>query len=204
MNEEQFKRTASLLLDFKPRAEITLEEIPAPQKLATYSFALSADVSNGLLGDDEHELANGRFVVLHEPGGQDTWGGEFRCVTFMNATLDSTEADDPTLPEHGWNWLLKALENNGCTYAAPSGTVTRAISHSFGKLSTATDGGQIEIRASWTAILSNSGSNPSSGIGEELVAHLSAWCNLLAEITYLQPIPEGVATFKAPSKPARR
>jgi hypothetical protein len=187
MNEEQFKRTAALLANFKPRTEITLDEIPAPQKLASFSYALSADVSNGLIGDAEAELANGRFVILHEPGGQDTWDGEFRCVTFMSADLETTEAEDPSLPEHGWNWLLKALEENDCQYAAPSGTVTRAISHSFGKLSTASDGGEIEIRASWTAIIKS---------GEELVAHLEAWCNLLAEISYLQPVPEGVATFR--------
>jgi hypothetical protein len=187
MNEEQFKKVTSLLSNFKPRSEITLDEIPAPQKLAKFAYALSADVSNGLLGDDERELANGRFVILHEPGGQDTWEGEFRCVTFMNADLETTEAEDPTLPEHGWNWLLKALDENGCHIAAPSGTVTRAISHSFGKLSTASDGGEIEIRASWTALISSP---------DDLVSHLEAWCNLLAEISYLQPIPEGVATFK--------
>ena len=187
MNEEQFKRSSALLLNYKPRAEITLEEIPAPQKLAKMSFALSADVSNGLIGDAEAELANGRFVILHEPGGQDTWEGEFRCVTYLNADLETTEAEDPSLPEHGWNWLMKALEENGCKISAPSGTVTRSLSHSFGKLSTASDGGEIEIRASWTAIIEK---------GEDLVAHLEAWCNLLAEISYLQPLPEGVATFR--------
>ena len=57
----------------------------------------------------------------------------------------------------------------------------------FGKLSTASDGGEIEIRASWTAIIKN---------GEELVAHLEAWCNLLAEISYLMPVPDGVASFR--------
>ena len=94
MNEEQFKKVTSLLSNFKPRSEITLDEIPAPQKLAKFAYALSADVSNGLLGDDERELANGRFVILHEPGGQDTWEGEFRCVTFMNADLETTEAEE--------------------------------------------------------------------------------------------------------------
>jgi Protein of unknown function (DUF3000) len=187
MNEEQFKKAISLLANFKVRSEITLEEIPAPQRLAKFSYALSADVSNGLLGDNEAELANGRFVVLHEPGGQDSWEGEFRCVTFLNADLDNDEADDPTLPEHGWKWLLKALDENGCKYTAPSGTVTRAISKSFGKLSTDTDGGEIEIRASWTALITKP---------EELTEHLQAWCNLLAEISYLQPIPEGVASFR--------
>ena len=187
MNQEQFENAVAILTEFKPRREITLDVIPAPQKLAKFAFALSADVSNGLLGDAETELANGRFVILHEPGGQDSWEGEFRCVTFMNADLETTEAEDPTLPEHGWNWLLKALDENGCDYAAPSGTVTRAISHSFGKLSTDSDGGEIEIRASWSPIIAN---------GKDLLSHLEAWCNLLAEISYLQPVPEGVATLR--------
>lgn len=187
MNEEQFKSFTALLSDFKPRSEITLDEIPAPQKLAKFAYALSADVSNGLIGEAEAEIANGRFVILHEPGGQDTWEGEFRCVTFLNADLETTEAEDPSLPEHGWAWLLKALAENGCQYAAPSGTVTRSISHSFGKLSTSSDGGEIEIRSSWSPIVSKP---------EELVGHLEAWCNLLAEISYLQPIPDGVASFR--------
>ena len=39
-----------------PRSEIILEEVPAPQKLATFAFAFTADVSNGLLGDAEEEM----------------------------------------------------------------------------------------------------------------------------------------------------
>ena len=39
----------SIIRDFTPRAEIELEEVPAPQKLAQYSFAFTADVSNGCL-----------------------------------------------------------------------------------------------------------------------------------------------------------
>ena len=187
MNAEQFKRSAALLSNFKPRSEITLEEIPAPQKLASFSYALSADVSNGLIGDAERELANGRFVILHEPGGQDTWEGEFRCVTYLNADLENHEAEDPSLPDHGWSWLLKALSDNRCQFNAPSGTVTRSMSHSFGKLSTASDGGEIEIRASWTPIINKP---------EDLLGHLEAWCNLLAEISYLMPVPDGVASFR--------
>ena len=68
----------SVIREFTPRPEIDLEEVPAPQKLAQYSFAFTADVSNGLLGDQEDEIASGRVVVLHEPGGQETWDGEYR------------------------------------------------------------------------------------------------------------------------------
>ena len=188
MNEERFNQIQRLFLNYQPRKEITLESIPAPHKLAKYAFALNADVSNGLLGDAEDQLASGRFVLLHEPNGQDTWNGEFRCVTYLNAALDDVMQDDPTLPEHGWQWLLDSLANAGCAFINPSGTVTRSISKSFGKLSNDSDGGEIEIRASWT---------PGFDEIEELRNHLVAWCNLLEEISGLQPIPDGVASFRS-------
>ena len=173
-----------------PRSEIILEEVPAPQKLATYSFAFTADVSNGLLGDAEDEIASGRFVLLHEPGGQDTWEGEFRCVTFLSADVDEAMQDDPLLPEVGWSWLLDSLSEAGCEFNAPSGTVTRVSSASFGKLSPRNDESEIEIRASWTAIIS--AKDPS-----EISAHFAAWCELLAQCAGLAPITlgDGVASI---------
>jgi len=93
----QFNRMIDQLRVVTPRAEIILEEVPAPQKLATFAFAFTADVSNGLLGDAEDEIASGRFVLLHEPGGQETWEGEFRCVTFLSADVDEAMQDDPLL-----------------------------------------------------------------------------------------------------------
>ena len=172
-----------------PRSEIILEEVPAPQKLAAYSFAFTADISAQphINSAESDEVASGRFVILHEPGGQDTWEGEFRCVTFVRADVDPVMQEDPLLPEVGWSWFLEALEVQECALAAPSGTVTRVSSASFGKLSPRNDESEIEIRASWTAIIKT---------GEDLLGHLEAWCNLLAEISYLQPVPEGVASFK--------
>jgi len=45
------------------RNEIVLEEVPAPQKLAPHALALTADV--------DIDVATGRFVLLHDPQGQD-------------------------------------------------------------------------------------------------------------------------------------
>ena len=171
-----------------PRAEIILEEVPPPQKLATYSFAFTADVSNGLLGDDEDEVASGRFVLLHEPGGQDTWEGEFRCVTFLRADVDLAMQEDPLLPEVGWSWLLGSLDSLGAKYSAASGTVTRVSSASFGKLSPRNDESEIEIRASWSPQIQKS---------EEMLLHVQAWCNLLGEIAGLPPIADGVSSLNA-------
>ena len=122
MDANAFERLVDQLRTFTPRAEVSLIEVPAPQKLATFSFAFSADVSNGLLADEENEIANGRFVLLHEPGGQATWDGEFRCVTFVSADLDPVMQEDPLLPEVGWSWFLESLERNQCVFNAPSGT----------------------------------------------------------------------------------
>jgi hypothetical protein len=182
----EFNRMIDLVRTFTPRSEIILEEVPAPQKLATYSFAFSADVSNGLLGDAEDEVASGRFVLLHEPGGQDTWDGEYRCVTFVRADVDAIMQEDPMLPENGWNWFLEALESAGCELTAPSGTVTRVASSSFGKLSPRSDEAEIEIRASWTPLIASP---------DEIMKHVTGWCNLISEIAALPPIPEGVSAI---------
>jgi len=192
MDANAFERLIDQLRTFTPRSEVTLIEVPAPQKLATFAFAFSADVSNGLLGDEEDEVANGRFVLLHEPGGQATWDGDFRCVTFVSADVDPVMQEDPLLPEVGWSWFLESLERNGCSFNSPSGTVTRVSSASFGKLSPRNDEAEIEIRASWTPIISDS---------SELMKHIESWCNLISEVAGLPPLPEGVSAISSARRP---
>ena len=186
MDANAFERLIDLLRTFTPRAEVALIEVPAPQKLATFAFAFSADVSNGLIGEEENEVANGRFVLLHEPGGQATWDGEFRCVTFVSADVDAVMQEDPLLPEVGWSWFLESLESNDCAFNAPSGTVTRVSSASFGKLSPRSDDAEIEIRASWSPIITEP---------HELMKHIQSWCNLISEVAGLPPVPEGVSAI---------
>ena len=188
MDAPAFERLVDQLRTFTPRSEVALIEVPAPQKLATFAFAFSADVSNGLLADEENEIANGRFVLLHEPGGQATWDGEFRCVTFVSADLDSVMQEDPLLPEVGWSWFLESLERNQCVFNAPSGTVTRVSSASFGKLSPRNDDAEIEIRASWTPIITEP---------QELMKHVESWCNLISEVAGLPPVPEGISAISS-------
>ena len=188
MDANAFERLIDQLRTFTPRAEVSLIEVPAPQKLATFAFAFSADVSNGLLADEENEIANGRFVLLHEPGGQATWDGEFRCVTFVSADLDPVMHEDPLLPEVGWSWFLESLERNQCVFNAPSGTVTRVSSASFGKLSPRKDEAEVEIRASWTPIITEP---------LELIKHIESWCNLISEVAGLPPVPEGVSAISS-------
>ena len=87
--------------------------MPAPQRIAPHAFAISGDV---LVGEDE--LATGRFILLHDPAGNDAWGGTFRCVTFARADIEADMAADPVLPSVGWSWLTEALEAYGSGYTA--------------------------------------------------------------------------------------
>jgi hypothetical protein len=185
-----FEELVENLRTITPRSEIILEEVPAPQKLAMYSFAFTADVlaHPQVAQPDEEEIASGRFVILHEPGGQDTWEGDFRCVTFMRADVDSQMQEDPLLPEVGWNWLLDSLNATGATFKAPSGTVTRVSSASFGKLAPRSDDSEIEIRASWTPVINSR---------DDIFSHVHAWCNLMSEVAGLPPIPDGVASISS-------
>jgi hypothetical protein len=94
--------------------------------------------------------------------------------------------EDPMLPENGWNWFLEALDTAGCELTAPSGTVTRVASSSFGKLSPRHDDSEIEIRASWSPVINSP---------DDIFAHVQAWCNLMTEVAGLPPIPDGVASI---------
>ncbi len=156
-----------------PRAEILVEEVPAPQKLAPFSIALTADVLE--------DAATGRFVLLHDPKGQEGWSGEYRCVTFVRAAIDLSMAADPMLSDVGWSWLVEALKKYDCQYEAPSGTVTRVASVSYGMLEGREDDSEMEVRASWT---------PTSGSG--IANHVRAWLDLLGLSAALEPIPDGV------------
>ena len=171
-----FEQLTAPILALKPRGEILLEAVPAPQKLAPHALAMTADVLE--------DAATGRFVLLHDPAGQEGWGGHWRCVTFARSAIDLEMASDPLLPEIGWTWLLEALKKNNCEFTAPSGTVTRVASASFGALADREEDSEMEIRASWT---------PNDG--ENLLSHLNAWLELLAMAAGLEPIPQGVSSI---------
>ncbi len=155
-----------------------MDEMPAPQRIAPHSYAISGDV---LVGDDE--LATGRFILLHDPAGNDAWGGTFRCVTFARAEVDADMAADPVLASVGWSWLTEALEAQGSDHTAASGSVTVVRSEGFGEMDADGSNAQIEVRASWTPLLSESSS---------MATHASAWTDLLCAIAGLPPLAPGV------------
>jgi hypothetical protein len=161
--------------------------MPAPQRIAPYASALSADVTV-----DGEDVGTGRIVLLHDPAGNDAWEGTFRCVAYARAEIDPEMANDPLLGEVGWSWLSEALTAHSADYGAPSGTVTKVSSESFGSMSDEDATAQLEIRASWTPV-----PGPDGAIA--MTPHVEAWAELLCTASGLPPVPEGVT-----SMPSRR
>ncbi|MEU0602760.1 DUF3000 domain-containing protein [Streptomyces sp. NPDC006393] len=177
-----FRAAVDALKAARVRPQVEIEQVPPPQRLAPFAYALEATVVDG-----EQDLADGRLVLLHDPAGHDAWRGTFRLVTLVRAELEPEMAADPLLPEVCWSWLTGAMQARGLSYGEPSGTVTRASSHYFGGLSSRPAASQIEIRASWT---------PREGLGgvPDTGAHLGSWCDLLAQVAGLPPAGPGDAS----------
>ncbi len=171
------------------RPEVLCEAMPAPQRIAPYAAALSADVTVG--GDD---VATGRLILLHDPAGNDAWDGLFRCVAYARAEVDLDLITDPMLSDVGWSWLLEALRDHDASYTAASGTVTRVATESFGAMADEPVSAQLEIRASWTPVSDH-------GVWDA-AAHVEAWGALLCTAAGLPPVPEGVTVM--PSRRGQR
>jgi hypothetical protein len=173
------------------RPEVFCEEMPAPQRIAPYASALSADVTV-----EDTEVGTGRLILLHDPEGNDAWaGGTFRCVAYVRAEIDVELITDQMLGEVGWSWLVEALEAHGAAYAAASGTVTRVATESFGGMADESGNAQLEIRASWTPVAGEDGVLDVTG-------HVEAWGELLCTAVGLPPVPDGVAVM--PSRRGQR
>ena len=189
---EEFQVAVTQMRGARLRPEVFCEEMPAPQRIAPFASALSADVTV-----DGEDVGTGRIVLLHDPAGNDAWEGTFRCVAYARAEIDPEMANDPLLAEVGWSWLSEALEAHGATYVAPSGTVTKVSSESFGSMSDEEASAQLEIRASWTPAVSPDGDGPL-----DLGPHVEAWGELLCTASGLPPVPDGVAPL--PSRRGQR
>ncbi len=153
---------------------LSLRLVPTPKRMAPWSVAVAAEVVR-----DDEEVASGRFVVLHDPAGQDGWHGDTRVIAFVEAQVDAEMAADPALAHVGWSWLLEALEGRGAGHTAAGGTVTRTVSTRFGQIEEAEDVSEVEVRASWTPVPGED--------GLDLGGHLLAWCDLVRSTAGLPP-----------------
>lgn len=180
-----FDRALTGLRAVRFRPELSVDEGPAPQRLAPHAVALTAEFV-----EDDEELASGRFVLLHDPDGVDAWEGDFRAVVFIRATLEPDLATDPLLTGVAWAWLLEALDAEGGPRAALGGTVTRVMSESFGALGERDVTGSIEIRASWTP----------TGDPADMGQEAQAWAAALSQAAGLLPLPPGVSALVQPRR----
>ena len=185
-----FRRAVADLTAAAWRPELSVEPIPAPQRIAPFAAAITADV---LVGGDE--VGSGRLVLLHDPAGNAAWQGTFRCVTFARAEVDPEMVTDPLMGSVGWSWLIDALAAHSAEYAAPSGTVTSVTSESFGGMADEAPRAEVEVRASWTPLLED-------GVG--LPPHLAAWAELLCTTAGLPPLPAGVVLMPSRRNPPSR
>ncbi|HZG05045.1 MAG TPA: DUF3000 domain-containing protein [Streptomyces sp.] len=182
-----FRQAVAALAALRPRPEVRLAPLPPPRRLAPFAHAVEASVEV-----DGEELADGRFVLLHDPAGQEAWRGTFRVVTLARAELEPEMAADPLLPEVTWSWLTGALRERSVAYAEPGGTVTRAGSYFFGELAGRAARAELEVRASWT---------PRDDLGSAAAGHLGAWCDLLCQCAGLPPESgEGAAVVPLPQR----
>jgi len=178
-----------------PRADVSLEEVPAPgSRVAPYGYAVEAELlplQQSQVVIDAEPLATGRFIVLHDPAGKDDWQSTWRVVTMASAGVDLDMGRDPLLAEVTWTWLLEALEARGAGYRAERGTVTVTASRRFGGAvgnpvnssdpDDEEDVCEVELRCSWS---------PTSG--DDLANHLASFCDLLGALAGV-PTPDPIA-----------
>lgn len=174
-----FREALAGLRRARQRQEVTLDEIPAPGRLAPFAVALAAEVHDPA-AEAPTELATGRFILLHDPAGSPVWQGRFRVVTYIRASLETDLGSDPMVGAVAWTWLVEALETHHARYTEAGGTATRVLSESFGGLATRPDATDIELRASWTPD------------GPDSTEHLEAWTDMVCAFAGLPPVPDGV------------
>ncbi len=176
---EVWEQVVTSLSNLQLRPEFLIEEVPAPARLAPHSFALALDVVDA----DDKDLANGRFVVLYDPSGQEIWNGNIRIVTFVRAPIEKDVVTDDLFDDVAWAWLIEALNESEHGFHDISGTVTRTISKSYAGIEDRELSADVEVRASWT---------PSSvDVGEQL----ANWLSFVEQTAGLAPLPPGVTAI---------
>lgn len=176
---ELFRHAVESLMSTTVRREVRVEALRPPQRLAPWSYAVSADV----IAADGTELATGRLVLLHDPEGLEAWDGVLRLVAYASAELDPEMGVDPMLPAVGWSWLNDALRDREAAYRAEGGTVTQTSSTRFGDIAGPQSSVGLELRASWTAD------------NAEMTPHLLAFVDMLCAAAGLPP--EGVTILSS-------
>jgi hypothetical protein len=163
------------------RGDVALKETPAPSRIAPFAVAI-----NGEMIVDGVASSSGRFVVIHDPDGQEAWGGTTRVVTLVKAEVEPEVGTDDLWSHVAWSWIGDAL--SGVPHRNLGGTVTRTLNESFGDIADHGRSVVVEMRVSWTPLDTN------------MAPHLEAWADLLGSCAGVPPLPEGVTLL--PGTPA--
>ncbi len=174
------------------RPELEFEDQPPPRRLAPHAAAMAATVTQG--GDAE--IGMGRFVLLHDPAGQEAWAGQYRVIGYIRAELEPEIAADQLIGEVGWSWLTEALAARAAGYDNISGTVTTVVTEGFGTKRGEPVSTGFELRASWSPATGPDGQ-------PEIGGHVAAWCDALCTAAGLPPLAPGVAALKPPHRRPR-
>lgn len=166
------------------RSEIEVRELAAPANLAPFSVARAADVRPLHHGTDS-DWGTGRFVALYDESEPEEWGGPWRVICFAQGPLETEIGVEQYVADIAWSWLAEALDEHQARHHSLAGTVTKVLSRGYGGLAEQGEGGQLELRASWS---------PAS---HDLSAHLEAWAELLALMAGLPPGVEEVGLLDA-------
>lgn len=163
------------------RGDVDLMEAPAPTRIAPYAVALDGEIGQG-----DETAASGRFIVLHDPAGQEAWGGTVRVVALVKAEVEPEVGTDELWGQVAWSWIDDALSE--APHDALGGTVTRITNEAFGDIAERGRTVAVEMRISWTPRDTN------------IAPHLEAWANLLGSCAGVPPLPDGVTILpgKAP------
>ena len=174
-----FQEVLRSLQHARTRGDVALVETPAPSRIAPFAVAIQGEVTAA------DAQASGRFVVLHDPDGQEAWQGVLRIVALVKAEVEDEVGVDDMWSEVAWSWLGEALD--GVPHHARGGTVTKVVSRSYGELESRPSQVQVELRVSWT---------PEDA---DLEPHIAAWTDLLATCAGVPPLPEGVSMLPGAS-----
>lgn len=161
------------------RPEVSWKPIPAPGRMAPFTWAASAEV----LHHDE-ELASGRLVVLHDPAGNEGWQGRYRMVVLVQAQLEPEFAVEAMLGDVAWSWVTESLELADAPAHELGCTATRVVSQSYGSLAGRPSTVDVEMRVSWTP---EETAGPETDAPTDLGSHFAAWGAMLGAAGGLPP-----------------
>ena len=191
----EFRAAVDSMHAARLRPEVFCEEMPAPQRIAPYAAALSADVTV-----DGTDVGTGRIILLHDPAGQRRLGRHLPLRGLRPRR-------DRARPDHRPDARRRRLVLADRGARRPRCGVRRRLRHRHpgrhrelrrhgrrGRHRADRDPRLVDARPRRRT--------PPAGAPLDLAAHVEAWGELLCTAVGLPPVPEGVTAM--PSRRGQR